>query len=233
MAMKFIATWALGLAALNAGAQTAHSPVPQNVLQLSASGAVEVQQDLLVMTLRTVREGADAASVQTQLSVVLDGALAEAKKTAQPGMMDVRTGNFSLYPRHTREGKISGWQGSAELVLEGKDFARISATAGKLTGLTVGNVGFNLSPTQRAKVETEAQMHAIEGFRAKATQLARGFGFSGYTLREVAVDGSSSMEGGPRPMLMQAKAASADAPVPVEPGKSTVVVTVSGTVQLK
>lgn len=233
MAMKFIATWALGLAALSAGAQTVPGVVPQNVLQLSASSAVEVQQDLLVMTLRAVREGADAASVQTQLSQALNTALTEARKSAQPGVMEARTGNFSLYPRTGRDGKISGWQGSAELVLEGTDFARISAMAGKLTGLTVGNVGFNLSQAQRAKVAAEAQMNAIEGFRAKAAQLARGFGFSGYTLREVAVDGSSAMEGGPRPMMMQAKAASADAPVPVEPGKTTVVVTVSGTVQLK
>ena len=233
MAMKFIATWALGLAALSAGAQTVPGVVPQNVLQLSASGAVDVQQDLLVMTLRAVREGADAASVQTQLTQALDGALTEAKKAAQPGTMEVRTGNFSLYPRTGRDGKISGWQGSAELVLEGRDFARISAMAGKLTGLTVGNIGFNLSPDQRAKVEAEAQVKAIEGFKAKASSLARGFGFSGYTLREVAVDGSSAMEGAPRAMMMQAKSSSADAPVPVEPGKTTVVITVSGTVQLK
>ena len=98
-------------------------PPPQNVLQLSASGQVEVQQDLLSLSLTTTREGSDANAVQSQLKTALDAALAEARKAAQPGQMDVRTGNFSLYPRHGRDGKISGWNGTAELVLEGRDFA--------------------------------------------------------------------------------------------------------------
>ena len=48
---------------------------------------------------------------------------------AQPGQLEVRTGNFNLYPQHNREGRITGWQGTAELVLEGRDFALIGATA--------------------------------------------------------------------------------------------------------
>ena len=58
----------------------------------------------------------------------LESALNEAKKVTQPGGMDVHTGQFSLQPRYGRDGKMTGWQGSTELVLEGKDFARIGAT---------------------------------------------------------------------------------------------------------
>ena len=216
-----------------AGAAAAQTPPPQNVLQLSANGTVEVQQDMLSMTLSTTRDAAEAATVQTQLKAALDAALTEARKNAQPGQLDVRTGNFSLSPRYTREGKINGWQGSTELVLEGRDFPRITQTAGRISTLTVGNVGFGLSNEQRAKVETEAQSIAIENFKQKASELAKGFGFSGYTLREVSVNAN---EGGPiRPRMMaaQAKSMSADAPVPIEAGKTTVVVNVSGAVQLK
>ena len=106
-------------------------PPPQNVLQLSASGTVEVQQDLLSLSLTTTREGADASAVQSQLKAALDAALAEARKTAQPGQMDVRTGNFGLYPRYGRDGKISGWNGTAELVLEGRDFRAHHADGGQ------------------------------------------------------------------------------------------------------
>ena len=65
--------------------------------------------------------------------------------------------------------------------------------------------------------------------------LARGFGFSGFTLREVAVNANEPGFARPRMMAMEARAsaAPADAPLPVEPGKSTVVVTVSGSVQMK
>lgn len=209
-------------------------PQPQNVLQLQASGTVEVQQDLLTMNLTTTREGSDPAAVQAQLKAALEAALAEARKSAQPGQMDVRTGNFALYPRHNREGRMSGWNGTAELILEGRDFPRITQTAGRIQTMTLGGVGFGLSREQRARVETEAQALAIERFKAKAAELARGFGFSGYTLREVAVNANDQgFQPRPRMMAMEAKAAMADAAVPVEAGKSAVIVTVSGSVQLR
>ena len=205
----------------------------QNVAQLSASGSVEVQQDLLSIAMSTTRDGADASTVQTQLKQALDTALAQARQAAAPGQMDVRTGNFSLQPRYGKEGKINGWQGSTELVLEGKDFSRITTTAGKIQTLTLTNVGFALSREQRARVESEAQTLAIERFKSRAADIAKSFGFGSYTLREVSI--SSNDQGSPRPyaMAMQAKTAMADAPVSVEAGKSTVTVNVSGSVQMK
>ncbi len=210
-----------------------HAPL-QNVAQLSASGTVEVQQDLLSITMNTTRDGADAATVQNQLRLALEAALAEARKTAQPGQMDARTGNFSLYPRHGRDGKISGWQGSTELVLEGRDFARITAAAGKIQTLSMGNVGFALSREQRAKVEGEAQAQAIERFKAKAAEISRSFGFASYTLREVSISANDQgFTPRPRVMAMQAKSDVAEAAIPVEAGKSTVLVNVSGSVQMR
>ena len=228
---KLLAAALVSICSLGASAQM--MPPPQNVLQLTASGTVEVQQDLLSLTLTTTREGPDAATVQNQLKAALDAALTEAKKAALPGQLDVRTGNFSLYPRYTRDQKISGWSGTAELVLEGRDFPRITSTAGKIQSMTMGGVGFGLSREQRAKVEGEAQAMAIERFKAKATELARGFGFAGYTLREVSVNSNDQGYPRPRMMAMEMKAAQADSPVPVEAGKSSVVVTVSGSVQLR
>lgn len=225
---------AVALALVTIGAAQAQLvPPPQNVLQLSASGTVEVQQDLLGLTLTTTKEGNDPGVVQSQLKAALDAALTEARKAAQPGQLDVRTSNFSLYPRYGKGGTIASWQGTAELVLEGRDFPRITQTAGRIQSMTLGNVQFGLSREQRAKVEGDAQALAIERFKTKAGELARGFGFSGYTLREVAVN--SNDQGFPRPrmMAMEAKAAQADMPVPVEAGKSAVVVTVSGSVQLR
>ena len=216
-----------------AGAALADTPPPQNVLQLSASGTVEVQQDLLSMTLSTTRDAPEAATVQSQLKAALDAALTEGRKSAQPGQLDVRTGNFTLSPRYTREGKINGWQGSTELVLEGRDFPRITETANRITTLTVGGVGFALSREQRAKVETEAQSIAIENFKQKAGVLAKDFGFAGYTLREVSVNANEGGPIRPRMMVAQAKSFSSDAAVPVEAGKTSVVVNVSGAVQLK
>ncbi|WP_422822897.1 SIMPL domain-containing protein [Variovorax humicola] len=216
-----------------ANAASAQTPPPQNVLQLSASGTVVAQQDLLSMTLSTTRDGPDPAAIQSQLKTALDAALAEARKSTQSGQLDVRTGNFNLAPRYTRDGKISGWAGYAELVLEGRDLPRIAQVAGRITTLTVGNVGFALSREQRAKVEVEAQTLAINAFKQKADELAKGFGFAGYTLREVSVNANSDEPVRPRMMAAQAKSLASDAAVPIEAGKTNVVVNVSGSVQLK
>lgn len=229
-----VAAVGLWVVALGAQAQMA-SPEPlQNVAQLQASASVEVQQDLLSMAMNTTVAGTDAGQVQAQLKRALDAALVQARAAAMPGQMEVRTGAFSLYPRYGKEGQINGWQGSAELVLEGRDFSRITATASSIRTLTVGQVGFALSREQRARVEREAQAQAIERFRAKAGEVARGFGFGGYSLREVAVN-ANDQESSPRPRMaaMQARAGAEDAPLPVEAGKSLVQVNVSGSVQMK
>jgi predicted secreted protein len=217
-------------------AQSTLSPAPQNVVQLEASGTVEVQQDVLVLTLGTVKEGKDAALVQSQLRQALDAALQQVRRSAEPGRMDVRTGNFSLSPRYGQNQQITGWQGRAELVLEGRDFARITGAAASVASMTVSRVGFDLSRERREAVQRDAQQQAIARFKAQAEQLSTEFGFGSYSLREVAVHSSGSAPGPhPRMMAMEARGASmaSDAPLPVEAGKASVTVTVSGSVQMR
>ena len=233
-AIKTIAACALIASAGAVFSQEMSAPPPQNVLQLSASGSVEVQQDLLVLTLGTSRDGKEAGAVQAQLRQALEVALQEARRSAEPGKMDVRTGQFSLYPRHGKNGEIVGWQGRAEVVLEGLDFARITATAARMPTMAIAQTGFGLSKTERTRVERQAQAQAIENFKGQASGLAQAFGFAGYSLREVVVNSNDSGPGPrPRMMAMEAKFGGADAPVPVEAGKSTVEVTVSGSVQMR
>ena len=231
---RIIITIVLPAVWLSAMAQPSAPPAPQNVVLLVASGSIEIQQDWLTLSMNTTRDGPDAATVQAQLKTAVDGALAEARKAAQAGQMDVRTGNFSLIPRYGRDGKMTGWQGTAEMVLEGRDIARIGATAGRVQTLTIAGLAFGLSKEQRSKAESEAQTLAIERFKGKSADIAKAFGFAGFSLREVSVNTSDQgVVPRPRVMAMDARAASADMPVPLEAGKSSVVVTVSGSIQLK
>lgn len=233
LATKFIAACAISAGAMSVFAQNSGSVDPHNVVQISASASVEVVQDLLTLTLSVTREGADATQVQSQLKQALEPALVLAKKQASPGGMDVRTGAFSLQPRYGRDSRISTWIGTAELVLEGRDAERIATTAGRVQGMTVSSALFSLSREQRQSVESQVQAAAIERFRARATEVARSFGFGTYGLREVSVSGS---EQGfyPRARMLAAepRAMAADAAVPVEAGKTTVQVNVQGSIQL-
>jgi len=208
-------------------------PPPQNVVTLSAQASVEVPRDWLSITLAASRDGSDAAQVQSQLRQVLDAALADARKAAKPGAVEVRTGQFSVYPRYAPKGGIGGWQGTAELLIEGKDIAAISTLAGRLQALAVTRIAQGLSREAREQVEGDVAAQAIARFRARAEAYAKQFGFGGYTIREVSVGGDAP----PMPvpiarMNAMAAAAPADMAQPVETGKATVAITVSGSIQM-
>ena len=248
MSARRIATVALvcafGLPAPWVHAQTtAPSPPqapPSNLMSLSASATQEVTMDTLSVTLAVVREGSDAAQVQAQLRQALDTALVEARKAAKPKALEVQTGAFSLNPRYANANNraaapiIAGWSGRAELLIEGRDLPAVAQLVGRLNTLTVARVGFALSREARERVEEEVTQHAIARFRARADGYSRQFGFGGYQIREVQV----GLQDGPvvmarAPMMMRAAAApAADEALPVEAGKTTVSVSVNGTVQM-
>jgi predicted secreted protein len=215
----------------------ADTPPPQGVLGLAASASVEVAKDVLSVTFSTAREGTDANSVQAQLKRALDAAFAEAKRVARPGELDVRTGNFSLYPRYASptgaaRAVISGWQGSTELVVEGRDMAAIGALTGRIATMTIADVSYGLSREASQKLESSLAAAAIAAFRAKAASYATLFGYTDYAVREVTV---ATSEPAPRPMpLMRMQASVSGAPpLSVEPGRAMVTATVNGTIQMR
>ncbi len=213
---------------------------PVGVLGLTANASVEVTKDLLSVTLSTSKEGSDANAVQAQLKQALDAALAEARKAARPGQVDVQTGNFSLYPRYSNANgsssakpAITGWQGTAEIVIEGHDMAAIGQLTGRVTTMTIARVGYRLSREANQKVESDIAAQAIAAFRAKAATYAKQFGYAGYEIREVTLS-TSEPQSGPMPLMRaQAMKSSSDDALSVEPGKATVTATVNGTVQMK
>ena len=221
------------VAATLAGA--AEASAPQGVVRLASSASAEVTKDLLSVAFSTTREGADAGVIQTQLKQALDAALAEAKKVAKPGQLELQTGAFSLAPRYTNKGVVSGWQGSTELIVQGRDMQAIGQLSGRITTLTINRVGYDLSRELRKKTEGDISAQAIASFRAKAADYTKQFGYGSYMIREVEVN--SNEVGQPHPgALMRIQAApasmSADMALPVEAGKGVVSVNVNGTVQL-
>jgi predicted secreted protein len=136
---------ALALCAAVMDLALAAQPVaPEGQLQISASASQEVAQDVISVVMNTSREGEDSQAVQAGLKQALDAALVEARGSARAGQVEVRTGNFALYPRRSK-GTITGWQGSAELVIEGKDIAAIAQLTGRIDTLTVARVSYSLS----------------------------------------------------------------------------------------
>jgi len=205
---------------------------PQNVVGLSASATSEVTKDLLAVMLSTTRDGTSASQVQAELKQALDAALAEAKKVAKPGQIDVQTGNFSLFPRYTNKGVISGWQGTAQLQVEGRDIPGIAQLTSRITTLTIAQVSAGVSRQLQEKVESELAAQAIARYRAKASEYAKHFGYNSFTIREVQVGSNEPMAYAAAPTMRAKIAAESAQALPVELGKGTVTVNVNGTVQM-
>ena len=231
--LPLLPTAVLALSLASGIAKAADAP-PANQLAFSTSASLEVTRDVLTVSLQVVRDGTDANTVQSALKQVIDAALNEARKQADPAGMAVRTEGFNLSPRYGREGKPNGWTGTAGLVLEGKDIARVATTAGKLTGMNIVGTGYSLSRELRERNEAELTAQAIQKFRARAEAMARQYGFTGYQLREVSVQSSDGDLGGrPALAMVRATAMQADAaPLPTEAGKGVLSATVQGSVTL-
>jgi predicted secreted protein len=215
------------------GAFAADLPPPSGVVSLASSASADVAKDMMSVTLTTTREGQDANSVQSALKQALDAALAEARRVAKPGQLEVQTGNFSLYPRYSTKGVLSGWQGTTELIVEGRDMQAIGQLTGRISTLTISRVAYSLSRELREKSEADISAQAIARYRAKAADYAKQFGYAGYTIREVNVNAADVPPNRPIPMMRaQVAAAPADEALSVEAGKATVTVNVNGTVQM-
>ena len=236
MQVKFISAGVLWAMALCAAAQSQPmAPPSSGVLTLSDSATVEVTRDMLIVSFSAAREGNQAQAVQTALKQALDAALGEARKVANPGQLEVQTGNFSLHPRYAPPVRgaapvISGWQGSAEMTVQGQDIAAIAQLSGRIQSMAIARVGYSLSRAAREKVEADVTAQAIARWRAKAAQMSQQFGYSGYVVREVNVSTNDSQP--PMPLRAMRSAAVADESLPTEAGKADVTATVSGSAQM-
>jgi len=213
-------------------------PARTDLLSLSASATTEVARDLLQLRFSTTREGKDAGAVQNELKQALDAALTEARKVAKPGQVDLQAGNLSIYPRYgqpksstSAAPQITGWQGSVELLVQGRDMEAISKLSGRIQSLSIASVSYGLSREAREKAEGDVVAQAIASYKAKAAVYAQQFGYAGYRIGEVSVNADQP----PMPMMaaaprFKAMSASADEALPVESGKATVTVNVSGNV---
>ncbi len=222
--------------ALPAQACPGEGAVPQNTgdkLSLSAQASTQVTQDISHITLFYEQQGNDPASLTSTLKQKTDQALRTAKSQSK---VSVRTGAFNIYPANDRDNRIKGWRGRTELVLESTDFAAISQLAGRLSPIMqVSSVRFSLSPKARQEIQAKLTNEAIAAFREQAKSAAQAFGYKDYGVVDVNLQQNSI--GIPEPMMMatfsSARAADrSESEVPIEAGKTTVNVSVSGTVRM-
>ena len=171
----------------------------------------------------TTREGQDAAQPCSRSSSRRSTPRwPRRRRPRKPGQLEVQTGNFSLYPRYAAKGGITGWQGRAELVVEGARHA--GHRPAHRPHHDDDDRARRLRPVARAAREGRRRCQPRRRSRATAPRrptMRKQFGYAGYTIREVNVSPTSRWRRAVPMMRGKAMSASADESLPVEAGKGT------------
>lgn len=202
------------------------------ILSLQASASSQVMQDSVSITLAAEIQAQSQSEVASQLTERLNATL---KQAGKPADIRVRNGSWRVWPNTDRDGKITDWRGRVEVVLESREIAAAADLAMQLSDhMAISNISFDLSPEARAAEEARLLKEVAAAFSQRAQEAATAFGFENYTIRKLDLGGSGIM---PMPRvegMMFRMAASADAAPPqLEPGETTVSLSVQGEVALQ
>jgi predicted secreted protein len=227
------------LAATTAAAQTS-APAPNApgddglvTLQLAESAQRQVIQDRLRAGLRIEVGGPDARTVQGQVNTKMAAALEKVK--AVPSVRAETTGYYVYEDKAVRRGQR--WWGNQAVTLVGTDTAALLTLVGQLQddGLAILQLGYELAPETRKKVEAELIPEAVRRIREKAETTAQALGLTRIRVSKVKLGDLPNAR--PLPVGV-ARAMSADSSQPIappvaEPGETTVTVQIEAEVILR
>lgn len=202
-------------------------------LSVAATAYRDVPQDRVTVTLYAERESPQPAAGQAQVSELLGPVLERLK--ARPDL-EVQSSGYRTDPVW-QQSRIVGWRTRGSLQVSAQPSESFNRLVGELaTKLNVESVAYWLSRPAQLEVERELIAEAVAAFRAKAETAAKALGFRTYSVRTVSVDGAGPIRPEPVPKVMMSRAASAESapvPLPGAEGKTTVTVSVSGSVALE
>ena len=200
-----------------------------NLVSLTAQAEREVANDTLTAVLAVDAEGVDPA----QLADTVNRTMRDALKAAQGyRAVKARSLNYQTNPVYDKA-RIVRWRVRQELRLESQDFAQATELIGKLQStLMVANLSVGLSADARRQAENGLIAEALAAFHERAAVIRDAQKEKGYRVKDLQVGASGAQ---PRYFAGQRSglASASVAPPAVEPGASTLQVSVSGTVQLQ
>ncbi len=227
-----LALWlALGCAAAQA---QDHPAALFNLVSLSATAEREVANDTLTAVLTAQAEGNDPAALAEKVNRTMRAALTLAQ---HHGSVRARTLNYQTWPTYDKA-HIARWNVRQELRLESSEFAATAELIGKLQSgpqesLQLTGMSFGLSTALRQQTENALIAEALAAFHARAAIVRDAEKASRYRVKELQIGGGGGLQ--PRLYAAPRAAMTAASPTPpsVEPGASTLQISISGTVQLE
>lgn len=211
----------------------------QSLLHISATEQREVDQDLLIATLRIESENEDNKSVQNEVNTAMAKALELAK-----GYVDVkaitRTYNVHQYDKNAGKERMPRndvWKAQQSVELKSKNAEQLLELAGKIqgAGFIMDGLNYTLSPEMTAQIQDEMLEAALDKLQNRAERAAKALGKTEAELKEINTQGNYI----PQPKAMHARMemaamASDSMAAPVaSPGETTLTMTVSAKAFLK
>lgn len=212
-------------------------------LNISVTEQIDVQEDLLVSSMRIEKEGFDPKLIQNEINLMMAKAVEMAKEVSD---INVSTEQYYVYQYNQgqntdnvkEEAKKKIWRGTQVLSLKSKSSEALLTLIGKLQNeeLLIQNLNYTLSNEKREIMRDSMIEGAIEKLKQRATLVAKALGkdYSGFTMINIDPEAGrapvSRLMMGTPPVSANDNAAS----IPVaEPGISEVTMTISATALLK
>lgn len=207
------------------------------ILNLSANEMEEVENDLLVSTMRFEQEGKDPREIQSTVNSKMQQALELIKKYSE---IKAKTENYNIYkfyPDPTKQANNNAmWRASQGLSLKSKSSDDLLKLIGELqsTGLLITGLDYIVSPEKQEQTQDAMMEKALLKLTEKAKKAAKAIGKNKVEFINININTNNYY---PAPMYRQyagAEIASKDAfsqPV-AAPGQSQINLMVNAQVKL-
>lgn len=220
-------------------------PKGHTALNISATERLEVEQDMLVASLRIQIEDKDAKSVQKQINEAMADAVKLAKKNAS---LKIETGQYYVHPDYryikTREEDnkrvLDKWRGSQTITIKSEVADDLLNTVAKIQdmGFMMNNLNYQLSQRKHEETREGLMEKTVAKLRQRAKRVAKALGKEQVDIVEINVDSNNY---NPQPVYhraakMEMMAMSADAGMPAptaQAGETTVSMTISARAIIK
>jgi len=211
------------------GAASAGDDTHYDRVSLRAERSRQVPNDTAHAQLGITLEDHDAVELQYRVNEVMSWALDVATHYED---VDVQTGGYRTHPVYKNQ-LIDHWRATQEVRIESHDVDRVTELVRVLQAkLALQSVTFSISPETRETAENDLITDALGAFNERADLVRATLGAGSYRLVHVQI-GTGGTVPAPVPLrAMTAMAETATSPA-LEPGTSTVTVTVDGAIELR
>lgn len=206
-----------------------------DVVRISTEASVDVDNDLMVVTLVVQEEDKNAASLANKVNVTMAWAL---DNLGSHESIAVRSRNYQTFPKYDsiKKRQLIGWSAIQSIELETDDFTAAGNVIQILQErLQVQSINLSVKPATREKAADVLIENALNSFKDRAALVQRNLNSGGFRILELDISTTRNA-----PTFRDSRVLSVDsystrsvesAPAIVA-GSSTVKVQVQGRIQL-